>query len=169
MNAMDLWGPVIFLLACTALAIAVGVHIALAIPAGFLVTFLWAANALGGTKNGASFLMVVAFFSAPIAIGTAIAGALGMGLRSLLGKKSALESASDELVRASVATTFDQAVEIAGEQHRRGSRILVRCPKCDAKLSAKRVLSASRPSPDIEVSCRCGGCTRVLPFERGDA
>jgi len=163
---MAFWGPVLLLLVCTGMAAAFGIHFLVAATLSFFVAFAWIATSLGGANRGDAFVMVAGFFAVPLAIGIAIAVAVGSGLRHLIGSKSMIQAASKELGAPPIAESCDQALAIAAMHIRRGSRVRIRCPNCQDSLVAKRVLSSSGPEPDIEVSCRCGGCSSVLPFKQ---
>jgi len=163
---MAFWGPVLLLLFCTGMAVAFGVHFLVAATLSFLVTFAWIAISLGGANRGDAFVMVAGFFAVPLAIGIAVAVALGSGLRRLLGRKSLIQVASKKLGAPPLAESCEQALAIAATHVRRGSRVRIRCPNCQESLVAKRVLSSSGSEPDIDVSCRCGGCSCVLPFKQ---
>lgn len=62
------------------------------------------------------------------------------------------------------ATSVEEAMKIALDRFRAGSAVRVRCPKCAGSLNAARVLSM-HGVPDIRISCACGECSTIQPFE----
>jgi hypothetical protein len=163
---MSLWGPIVLIVFLSFTAAAIGVHVALVLCVSILASYVSIIVSMGGLgKSDESSAMALGFglmFLMPAAAVTLLAVLLGHAARRHSAKQGF--SPLDAIGPTPIADSPRDAVNVALRQFRSGSAIKVKCPLCQSRLVAKRVLSASNKAPDVEVACPCGACTGVHPF-----
>jgi cation transport ATPase len=166
---MQVWSVVALILVLTVVAVALGLNTFAVASLSLIGSYVWFISSAGGFKTSESFAMAAGFglmFMMPTAVGIGVAVLLGRLLLAFFSSKrsSPVQHLLKELGPPPVVASIDEAVDLAAAQLRIGSRIRVSCPSCHKPLVARRILSSTGATPDIEANCPCGACLAIRPF-----